>query len=39
MLLYLNIIFVYNYKDYKIHISITHEDNKALAFAIVEKNH
>ena len=28
-----------HYKDYIIHVSITHEDNKALAFAIVEKNH
>lgn len=27
------------YKDYLIHVSITHEDNKAIAFAIVEKNH
>ena len=29
---------VCTYKDYIIHISITHEDNKAIAFAIVEKN-
>lgn len=27
------------YKNYIIHVSITHEDNKAIAFAIVEKNH
>lgn len=27
------------YKDYLIHVSITHEDKKAIAFAIVEKNH
>lgn len=28
-----------SYKDYNIHLSITHENNNAVAFAIVEKNH